>query len=369
MEATVIFLFIILSGLAGLVVLLAFRKKTATSTEDASSDYAEALNLLLAGRDEEALNKLRETVNKNSHNIDAYLKIGDILRKLGQIERAINVHKYLTVRKGLSAKQHKNILESLALDYQAAGQYERALEVLVRALEADKKANWAREMKLSLYEEMGDWTKAFQTLKELKSKNGKFDFRRLASYKIREGLIISEIEENEKKAQACFNEAIKIDAECVAGYIALADSFQRENRTDDALNTLKRFMKKVPKQSFLAFSRIKDLLYEGGVFGEIENIYQEIIDTQPDNLMARLALAEIFEKKGEYGKAIEECQAILDRDIKHKSARKFLIKLYHKAKREEEALTIALELIDESLSGTDTAKFELEDFLDEVIES
>lgn len=367
MEATVILLFIILSCLAGLIASLAIRKKTGKLNSDAAASYAEGLNLLLAGDQERALKKFRETVSGDSRNVDAYLKIGDILRSVGETERAINVHKYLTVRPGLTHKQRTEILQSLARDYEAAKHFEKALSVLDKVLQADKTAHWAREMKLSLFESMSDWSSAFRTYKELKSRNGGFSPRRLAIYKVREGLRLLD-DGAEKNAIACFKEAIKINPEGPAGYIALADSYKRMAQQNDALKVLRQFVERVPKQSFLAFSRIKDLLYEGGVYGEIENVYQEIINLQPDNLMARLALAENYEKKGTVEKAIDECLEVLEKEPDNKVARKHLVKLYHKSGNHHKALEIALELIDESLTKKEASKFELSDFLAEANE-
>ena len=105
MDFTVILIFVVLSAITALMMIFVFRKRSAAGLEDATSDYAEGLNLLLAGDTEKALKKFKEAVTKNSQNIDAYLKIGDILRESGQFDRAVNVHKYLTVRTTLTAKQ------------------------------------------------------------------------------------------------------------------------------------------------------------------------------------------------------------------------------------------------------------------------
>lgn len=364
MEATFILLFVILTVLVALGIMVLFRKKATPVTDQAASDYAEGLNLLLAGKKEDALKKFRETVTKDSRNIDAYLKIGDILRETGQVDRAINVHKYLTVRSGLSTKQQQEILQSLAKDYQAAEEFDKALAVLNRVLEENRNISWAQEMKLSLYEAKEDWRNAFQAYKELKQKNGKLENSRLALYKVREGIKLLESQQ-EKEAQSRFKDAIKISPESPPGYIYLADTYKKEERKSDALKVLKEFVEKVPSQSFLAFERIKELLYEGGVYGEIENLYLDVIESQPDNLMARLALAENYEKKGEIKKAIATCLEVLEKDSENKSAKKYLVRLYHKSGDNNEALRIALELIDESFKQKEESKFDLTEFVPE----
>ncbi len=359
MEATVILLFVILSAVAALVVLLLFKKKPESSADQASVLYAEGLNFLLSGEKSLALEKLRQVVVHDSQNIDAYLKVGDILRELGQNQRAINVHKYLTVRAGLSLKQQRDILYSLALDYKAAGDYDKALNVVDRAIEQDRSVDWALDMKLSIYEALKDWPKAFQTYKDAKPKNGEFKRTRLARYKVQEGAQLLR-DELGKDAQARFKEAIKIAPDFPHGYIFLADCYLKDDRKSEALKVLKEFVEKVPAQSFLAFDRIKQLLYDGGVYGQIKNLYLDIIKSQPDNLMARLALAENYEKKGELGSAIEMCQEVLDKEPGNKPARKHLVRLFHKSGDNDEALRFALELIDESFKAMEPSSYELD---------
>jgi len=348
MDATVILMFIIISAIVALVALLVFRKKGGENLqEQAANDYADGLNFLLSGEKEKALKKLRSAVTKDSENIDAYLKIGDILRELGQVERAINVHKYLTVRTGLGAKVQQDILASLTKDYIAAEEHDKALAVVNKVLESDKQSVWAREMKLTIYEEKQDWAKAFQVYKDSKKYRTDFSAERLSEYRVKEGLQLLE-DNKEKDAQLCFSEAVKLAPENAAAHMYLADCYIHEGRKEEALKLLKEFVTKNPDTSYLAFERIKELLYEGGVYGEIEYLYQDIIRQQPDNVMVMLALAENYEKKGDLDKAIETSLGVIEKDATNKSARKYLVRLYHKTGDKDEALKYALELIENS---------------------
>lgn len=347
MDFTVVSYVIVIAALAFLAMYL-FRKKPAAAQDQSAADYTEGLNLLLAGERDAALKRFRDAVTKNSRNVDAYLKIGDILREMGQVERAINVHKYLTVRSGLSPKQRQEIMHSLAKDYQNAREYDKGLEVLNKVLEENKHAVWAQEMKLKFFELKEEWDNAFQAYKDLRKNRGESKNGRLALYRVQEGLQLIQ-NGKEREARTRFKDAIKIDPGSPPAYIYLADSYRRENRNSDALQVLKEFVERVPSQSYLAFERIKDLLFEGGVFGEIENVYLEIIEIQPNNLMARLALAEIYEKKGELEKAIATCQDVLEKDASNEIARKHLVRLYHKTGDDEKSVSQALDLIDDSL--------------------
>ncbi len=348
MEFSFAVAFVVVSAAVAFLIMFFFKKKPTAALDEAAADYTEGLNLLLSGDREAALKRFRDAVNKNSRNVDAYLKIGDILREIGQVERAINVHKYLTVRSGLTPKQREEIMRSLAKDYDDAREFDKGLEVLDKVLEENRHLFWAQEMKLRFYEKKEEWDNAFQTYKELRKSRGESKNGRLALYKVQEGLQLID-SGKEREARTRFKDAIKIDPNSPPGYIYLADSYRRENRNSDALQVLKEFMERVPAQSYLAFDRIKDLLFEGGVFGEIENVYLEIIDVQPNNLMARLALADIYEKKGELEKAIDTCLDVLEKEPVNELAKKHLVRLYHKSGDDEKSVSQALDLIDESL--------------------
>jgi len=348
MDFTVLLIFVILSAVAALVLIVLFRRKPFTKIEEASLDYTEGLNLLLLGKRESALRKFKDAVSRNSQLIDAYLKIGDILREMGEVQRAINVHKYLTVRIGLRPQQQLEILQSLAKDYQEANEFDQALQVVDKILEENKKNFWCHEFKVKLYEQKEEWDKAFLAFKELKKLKGELKNGRLALYKVQEGIQLIK-KGQEKEARSRFKDAMKIEPNGPPAYIYLADSYIRENRNGDALDVLRRFVEKVPEQSYLAFERIKELLYESGVYGEIENLYLELIKSRPENLTVHLALSEIYEKKGELQKAIETCTEVLNKDPSNKSARQYLVKLYHKTGNDSEALKQALDLIQESM--------------------
>ena len=349
MDPTFVLIVVIVSAIVALMAFLLLRRKPdGHARDDAALDYAEGLNYLLAGDQEAALRKLREAVSKDTNNVDAYLKIGDILREAGRVEKAIQVHKYLTVRTGLSPKLQAAILQSLVKDYIAARQFDQALGVIDEVLAQDRSADWAKEMKVKLYEQKEEWEQAYQAYKQLLRSRGRASNGRLALYKVQEGVKLLE-SGKAKEARHCFKEAIKIAPQSPPAYINLADSYRRENRKSEALKVLKQFVERAPGESYLAFEPIKQLLYEGGVYGEIENLYLDLIEAQPDNLVARLALAELYEKKGELDKAIQTCAQVLEKDPDNELAKKHLVRLYHEAGDNEKAVQEALDLIEQTL--------------------
>ena len=329
-----------------LVGVIIFLLKRPVKKKDASLEYTTALNYLITGEKEEALKKLRDAVLRDTSNIDAYLKIGDILREQGFVERAIKIHRGLLVRRNLNSGQRIDILKSLIKDYQLAEKYDRAIRVADLLVDLTRNDIWAQDIRLKILEAAGEWDKAIDALKSLQKTKGEKDKTRLALYKVEAGLQC--IEDNrERDGRLKFREAIKLDKNCPPAYLYLSDSYIRENRYEDALTELKKFITQVPDRAYLAFNRIKEILFHIGTFGEVENIFRDLLEKHPENEPIRFALADIYERKGELQKAIDLCYNCLERNSGSQQAKRYLVKFLSRTGEKEEAIKYALELIED----------------------
>jgi len=340
---------IVVISIAALIILTAFglifrRAKTIKGGKDSISFYITALNHLIEGNISQALKSLRETVRRDTENIDAYIKLGNIFREKGWVERAIKVHRDLTVRTNLKPDQRLEIMKSLALDYEAAKDYDKSLAMVEEVLKLHKDNLWAKEMQLRLYETKGEWAKAFELLQKMSKKRDK---GRLALYKVEEGLKLIK-EGKEKEGRIRFRQALKWDNSCPPAYLYLGDSYMREGRKERALKVWKGFIEKVPHLSYLAFNRLREVLFDIGSFNEIEDIYKSILQRDPGNIDAMFALVNIYDSKGEIDKAIDYCYQILEKEPDSIKAKQYLVKLHYKKGAKEEALREAMRLIDEA---------------------
>jgi len=336
----------ILLAVIGFGIYRASRPMPTAEEEDRLLHYTQGLNSLLAGNKPVALQHFREAVRKDTSNIDAYIKIGDLYRELGQVEKAVNVHRTLTVRSDLKPSERLEILKSLALDYYQAQRPDQALKITEQILQLDKNNVWARELQVQLYEKREAWEQAFETLRELTKLKGEKRDGMLALYKVQEGLRLIR-SGSEKEGRICFREAIKLDPTCTPAYLYLGDSYLREERHEDALEVLKNFIEKVPHQSYLAFERMKEALFQIRRFDQIQDYYISILERHPEVTEARFALAEIYEKKGELWKAIDLCQELLEKDPKSRMARQYLVRFFHKAGNDRKAIEEALKIFEE----------------------
>ncbi len=329
------------------IVLIMFRKRP-KHKQSIQAEYISGLRAMIEDDLDEALARLRNVVRRDTDYIDAYILIGNIFREKKMFENAVKVHRDLLVRPNLSPEQHKAILTGLVLDYKLNNQPKWALSTCDKILEIDKKNQQARDIKLGLYEDMGDWQGAFDILKKNSSLEKSEKNARLAAYKVEQGLQLADLKE-EHNARVRFREAIKQDSSFFAAYQQIVLSYIRENREKDALKELKRLIQTVPDYADIAIHQFEQLLYDMGEFDEIENFYKQILQNNPKLSAAALALAEIYEKKGELVTASEYARRVLQHDPQNANVILFLIQIENKLRRYESSAQLAVQLA-ESLS-------------------
>lgn len=282
-----------------------FKDKETKSRQ--SNAYLTALKFMAENDSRRAIEKFKETVRQDTLNIDAYIKLGDILRKEGLYSNAIRIHKDLTLRGSIDTEETRKIWYSLALDYWEANKEDKA-ELFFNKLLDDKA--WQDRVYpylLKLYERQGKYKLAFELLKKIPAADKEKANKRMALLKVMEGS--QQVDRgNEKEARILFKDAQKNYESCSAAYAFLGDSYVREERLDDAINAWTEFCNKHPQQSYLLFPRLERAYYDKGSFSKIEELYESILKKDPKNERALVALAGIKRKKGDHQTAMNLLQ-------------------------------------------------------------
>ena len=132
------------------------------------SQYYRGFNFLLDGEEEDAVDAFTEALAVNEETLDTHIALGSVLRKRGEVDRAIRMHQNLLKRPQLSVVQlHQSHLE-LARDFIAAGLYDRAEQLLVDlAAQSSEFSATAQRHLLDVYEAQRDWSAAVTIAEEL----------------------------------------------------------------------------------------------------------------------------------------------------------------------------------------------------------
>ena len=276
-----------------------------------STLYTEALRDLLDGRQETAFTKLRQVVTQDSANLDAYLRLGRILREHNQPARALQVHKDLTLRRELPRDAKVGILREIALDAVAVEDVSMAEDALRETIALESDNYWAHTQLLKLLEKAQRWGEAYDTAAHLLRLEANKSKKPLARFKLQEAEQLFRKREYHK-ARVLYKEAIGLDPALERAYLAIGDSYYEEKRLEDAVTFWTKMISAVPDRGHLVIDRLKKTFYELGRFGDIQGICEIILEHSPRNLEARLALAEFYEKKGDMEQAVELLERVVE---------------------------------------------------------
>ena len=296
---------------ATVAIYLLYERYVKRPPQPSSALYVQALRDLLDGHKVKAFGKLRQVVAEDYNNIDAYLRLGQILRDNNKPDRALQVHKDLTLRTTLTVEEKTAILQQLAEDYLALKDLDMAEAAMRELISMDNQNRWAHIKLLRLQEAAHKWDEAYDTAAHiLKLENNKSK-KPLAYYKYRQAGDLYKQREYHK-ARILYKEAIGLDPAYVAAYLAIGDSYCEEERFEDAISFWKKLIEAVPEKGHFVIDRLKRTLFDLGRYGELADICNSILAHDARNIEARLTLAEFYDKKGDTDAAQELLQQVVD---------------------------------------------------------
>jgi len=341
LETAVIVLAVILALGLAVYGLSRFRRSRRRSSAES---YIRALRELIRGDQEGALRHLKAVVAGDTDNIDAYIRLGDILREQKEPNRALQIHRQLTVRGDLTPDDRKDLLKSLVLDYLQLDRADRAISTIEELLSLDRKNLWALERLVQLHEQEEQWEQALSVQERIFKITGRRDNALLALYEVQQGdQLVSG--ENYHKARLKYKDAIRRDRRCAAAYLGLGDAYQQEGRLDEAVESWKQLFSAVPQRAHLVFRRLEKTLFEQGKFGEMANLYRKLLDQDKDNVRALTALANIQEKKGDIQEAFETCRQALQIQPDDLAAHQLMVSMYQQMGAHQEIAALLQELV------------------------
>ena len=127
------------------------------------SQYYKGLNYLLDGHPDGAIDAFINALEVNSETLETHVALGNLLRKKGEVDRAIRIHQNLLARPSLPRSQvHQAHLE-LARDYISAGLLDRAERLLLDLVEESPEQRRASQRHLlEIYQNEREWEQAIE---------------------------------------------------------------------------------------------------------------------------------------------------------------------------------------------------------------
>ena len=284
-------------------VTLAVRRSSRRRTEDESS-YNLGLNAMISGNRDEAVVHLKTAVRENPRNLDAYIKLGNLLRERGQTKQAIQVHRELLVKRRLPKTVRSSIMKCLALDLAEAERWPEVVESIGSLPRGERVDPRMTALLRSAYEETDQIDKAIQTHKEF-LKNAKLDAQpSMAVYRAHVAARALAAG-NRAKAKTEFLSALKEDSVRAAlANLHLGDMAASEEDTERAIAYWTRLLTDAPNRAHLVFDRLEKAYFDIGDYGRMMRVYEDLLSTAPSNVLALCGLSRMHERKGDVDEAV-----------------------------------------------------------------
>jgi lipopolysaccharide biosynthesis regulator YciM len=313
--------------------------------------FHRGVNALLAGNREEALAEFTESVREDSDNIDAYVHLGNLLRGRGEAQRALSLHRELTVRTGQTPAQRKAVREGLILDLIALGRAQEAVAEARSLRELDRRSSSSLRLLQQAHEAAGEWDRAYEIRAEIHRVAGERNPEALAHYRAAIGEALLRAEKMDD-AKHNFKEALRLQRNLPSALLRLGDIYYQRGRAERALVLWKGLAEAHPELGHLVLGRLEAAYFEKGRMSEMGQAYEEMLARNPHDARTLVALARMHVKRGDLGEAQRALREALEADPQSLAARLELVNVY----RRRGELARALDEMESLLRGMGEAE-------------
>ena len=268
----------------------------------ASPHYTQGLHYLATGQLDLASHELAKVLREYPDAVEVQQVLSHLHREVGQVERAIELHRSLLARTDLSRAERAHALASLGTDYRKAGLLDRATQAYEEALEVDPRNVHALEGQQKLFEEQREWRQAYESQTRL-ARLRKSD----------DGLVLAHLQTemgNEaaraglwEEAEAAFRTALSLDHRATPAYLALADLWA-EKDLRRAASILESAIAAAPERAYLTFDRLERAWAASGETSRFVALCERLIEQDARDWRARLALARHIRAESRPGEAL-----------------------------------------------------------------
>ena len=230
----------------------------AVAGSDLPSQYYKGLNYLLDGRPDGAIDSFINALEVNSETLETHIALGNLLRKKGEVDRAIRIHQNLLARPSLPRAQvHQAHLE-LARDYISAGLLDRAERLLLDLVqESPEQRRSSLRHLLEIYQSEREWSRAIEIANALLPRKtflgGQSDLDRGQSVSVALAHYYCELACEKRDAgdlpaaRKLLQQALAQDKQCVRASILLGEVECETGQYKQAVKALRRVRQQDPE--------------------------------------------------------------------------------------------------------------------------
>jgi lipopolysaccharide biosynthesis regulator YciM len=273
-----------------------------------SPHYILGLNFLVANQIDLAIEELSRAASVDPDALEVHMILGNLYREKGQVGKAITVHQSLLQRPRLNRQEHAYVLLCLGLDYKRGGFVDRALEAFNEVLRLDAKNEYALMNLQKLHEEQHQWLEAYDTrarLTHLTASESRPSNQAILAFLENEIGLEALRRKDYPEAIRRFQGAIDLDASAVPAYLNLGDVRVAEGNEREAAAIWEKLLDVAPERAYLAFDRLEALGRRAGQPERFTRLCRRLIDENPQDWRARLALSRHLAAAGQPREALD----------------------------------------------------------------
>ncbi len=223
------------------------RRERVKSTDAAGARYYQGLNYLLNEEPDRAVSSFIRDLEVNADTLETHLALGGLLRKRGELEKALVIHENILRRAQLDRETSQRVQLELARDYLLAGLLDRAEELAVKLADASPAVRReSLKIALEVYETEKEWRQAIEVAERLAIGDETEPYERAISHYYceiaEENLAIGQYE----AAHEAVTEAIGHASNNARASLILGRIDFDQGRYDDAIRVLQRIRQQEP---------------------------------------------------------------------------------------------------------------------------
>jgi lipopolysaccharide biosynthesis regulator YciM len=271
-------------------------------------ELSTGLSELVAGHPDRAIEHLREVVRDDTDAVEVYVLLGDLYRDIGQVDRALRIHRSVLNRSGLTPDQRAAATAALSRDHEKAGFLDRAragFEEVSRLI--PESARPLRHLR-RLAERSADWSAALEAQQRLVAREGGDEDRKVLAYLHERVGSEAMGQGQERQARKHFEKAISTWPRCAPAHVHLGDLHRSAGRNKDAVAAWKGLAVADPQRAWLVHERLLGLRSAGIEVPGLEDWLRDIADGNPRDWRTRVVLAEHLAGTGR----VDEAREVLD---------------------------------------------------------
>lgn len=239
-----------------------------------SRDYYQGLNYLLNEQPDLAISTFIRSLEVNNNTIETHLALGSLLRRRGEVDKAVTVHQNLLTGTQLELAVRQEVQVELARDYLLAGLLDRAEELLLDLIpEGGQVQITSLKLLLEIYQQEHEWQQAIDLVTQLRTL-GNVDQVKIVAHFYCEladsSLQIGDLRAAKKHVRSALFE----DENCVRASLILGKVEYESENYPGAISTLQNIRVQDPALVPISLELLSDC-YEG--CGEDQQGYRDYL--------------------------------------------------------------------------------------------